>query len=319
MNDLIEKMMLKAFSNPELDRRHDGAILDLSAGKLAYTTDSHVVTPLFYPGGDIGSLSVFGTVNDLAMCGATAGVLSAGLIIEEGFSMETLWRVVTSMADAADTCGVRIVTGDTKVVDRGKGDGIYINTSGIGVIPAGVSIGPWAVEEGDAIIVSGDIGRHGMAIMTAREGIEIQGGIQSDLAPLNGMVSDLMETGMEIHCMRDLTRGGLASGLVEIVSSSGFSMEIEENAIPVSPQVMGACEILGFDPLYVANEGRFVLFIPASDTGRALEILGRHDSGTSARVIGKVTSPGYEVVMISSIGARRIVDMISGEQLPRIC
>ncbi len=320
MNDLIDRVILKAFSNPILDSRHDGAVLEAGKGKLAFATDSHVITPLFFPGGDIGTLSVYGTVNDLAMCGADARWLSAGFIIEEGFSMETLWRVVVSMAEASMKTGVSIVTGDTKVVDKGKGDGIYINTAGIGIIPAGIEISPSRVREGDAVVLSGDIGRHGIAIMAIREGIRFESTIRSDLAPLNSITGDLLREGLDIHCMRDLTRGGLASGLNEIASMTDCSIRIQESLIPVHDEVLGACEILGFDPLYVANEGRFVVILPRENGERAVEILRGHDIGRQAEIIGFVEKPSYaDVLMISSIGSERIIDMMSGEQLPRIC
>lgn len=320
MNDLIDRIILKAFSNPILDSRHDGAVIDAGDGRLAFSTDSHVITPLFFPGGDIGALSIYGTVNDLAMCGAKARWLSASYIIEEGFSMETLWRVVLSMAEAALKTGVSIVTGDTKVVDRGKGDGIYINTAGIGIIPRGIEIAPSRIREGDAVVLSGDIGRHGIAIMAVREGMRLEGAIRSDLAPLDSMAGDLLREGLNIHCMRDLTRGGLASGLNEIASMTDCSIRIEENAIPVHDEVLGACEILGFDPLYVANEGRFVVILPRENGDRAVEILRSHDSGRQAEIIGFVEKPSYaDVLMTSSIGSERIINMMSGEQLPRIC
>lgn len=320
MNSLIDRMIIAAFSNPQLNERHDGAVFGHPGGTLAYATDSHVITPLFFPGGDIGTLSVYGTVNDLAMCGAEARWMSAGLILEEGLPMETLWRVVSAMAAAARRTGVHIVTGDTKVVDRGKGDGIYINTSAVGTVPEGVVVSPSRIEEGDSIILSGDIGRHGIAIMALREGIDLRSPLHSDLAPLGGIVSDLLGNGLEIHCMRDLTRGGLASGLNEMADSSGFTMDIVEDRIPVLEEVTGACELLGFDPLYVPNEGRFVVILPEGSAERAIEILRGHGDSAGASVIGKVsgrTSAG--VIMTSSIGSRRIVDMISGEQLPRIC
>ncbi|NOQ22994.1 MAG: hydrogenase expression/formation protein HypE [Candidatus Aegiribacteria sp.] len=320
MNDLIDRIMLKAFTNPILDKRHDGAAIAVGEGRLAFATDSHVITPLFFPGGDIGALSVYGTVNDLAMCGADARWLSAAFIIEEGFSMKTLWKVVLSMAEASLKTGVSIVTGDTKVVDRGKGDGIYINTAGIGIIPAGVDIAPSRIREGDAVVLSGDIGRHGIAVMAIREGIQLESTIRSDLAPLDSMAGDLLREGLDIHCMRDLTRGGLASGLNEIASMTDCSIRIEENLIPVHDEVLGACEILGFDPLYVANEGRFVVILPRENGDRAVEILRRHDNGRQAEIIGFVEKPSYaDVLMISSIGSERIIDMLSGEQLPRIC
>jgi len=320
MNDLIDKIILKAFSNPILDSRHDGAVLAGSGHNLAFSTDSHVITPLFFPGGDIGALSVYGTVNDLAMCGARPKWLSAGFIIEEGFSMETLWRIVLSMAEASVKTGVSIVTGDTKVVDRGKGDGIFINTAGIGIIPPGIEIAPSRIEVGDAVILSGDIGRHGIAVMADREGIKLATGIQSDLAPLDSMVHDLLNAGLDIHCMRDLTRGGLASGLNEIASMSDHCIRIEEDLIPLREEVLGACEILGFDPLYVANEGKFVTILPSRFAGRAVSILRDHEEGSQAAAIGRVESVSYaNVLMTSSIGSERIIDMMSGEQLPRIC
>ena len=320
MNDLIDRVILKAFSNPILNTRHDGAVLAIEGEKLAFATDSHVITPLFFPGGDIGILSVYGTVNDLAMCGARPKWLSAGFIIEEGFSMETLWRVVVSMAEASRKTGISIVTGDTKVVDRGKGDGIYINTAGIGIIPPGIKIAPSRVRKGDAVVLSGDIGRHGIAIMAIREGIQLESGIRSDLAPLDSMVADLLDADLDVHCMRDLTRGGLASGLNEIASMTDCSIRIEENLIPVHDEVMGACEILGFDPLYVANEGKFVVILPRENSERAVEILRQHESGHQAEIIGHVEKSTYaDVLMTSSIGSERIVDMMSGEQLPRIC
>lgn len=320
MHDLISRMMFRVFSNPALEEQHDGAVLDVAEGKLAFATDSHVITPLFFPGGDIGALSVYGTVNDLAMCGARAKWLSAGFILEEGLSMETLWKVVSSMGEAAARTGIQIVTGDTKVVDRGKGDGIFINTAGIGVIPNGIHIGPSMVKPGDAVVLSGDIGRHGIAIMAVREGIDFQTTIESDLAPLDSMVSRLLSAGLDIHCLRDLTRGGLASGLNEIAGAGKLTIHISENLLPVREDVLGACEILGFDPLYVANEGRFIAILPSEQARQAVELLREHENGTQAVIIGHVyersTAP---VLMESAIGAERIVDMMSGEQLPRIC
>ena len=318
---LIENIFLPAFGGPVPGERHDGAVFDLSAGKFAFTTDSYVVQPLFFPGGDIGGLAVNGTVNDLAMCGAKPLYLSAGFIIEEGLPMETLQRLALSMKCAADAAGVRIVTGDTKVVNHGKGDGVFINTSGIGQIIAGQAIVPAAVRAGDVIILSGDIGRHGIAVMAVREGLEFESVIESDCAPLNGIILSLIEAGIEIHCLRDLTRGGLAGALVEIAEDANIQCEISENAIPVREDVRGACEILGFDPLYVANEGRFAAFVPEREAERTLEIMRRHPSGEGAQIIGfvqKDTCPGL-VTMRNSIGVSRIIDMISGEQLPRIC
>jgi hydrogenase expression/formation protein HypE len=280
-----------------------------------------VVRPLFFPGGDIGTLAINGTVNDLAMCGARPLYLSAGFIIEEGLPMDTLWRVVQSMSRAAKEADVQLVTGDTKVVDRGKGDGIFINTAGIGIVVANHgSISPLSVKPGDAILLSGDIGRHGIAIMAQREGLEFESTIMSDCAPLSGIVLSLLDEGTEVHCLRDLTRGGLASALVEIAETSGLHLEIEEAAIPLLEDVQGACEILGFDPLYVANEGRFICFVPAQIAERTLRQMREHPLGRQACIIGTVLDDKLGLVTLKSrIGATRIVDTLSGEQLPRIC
>jgi hydrogenase expression/formation protein HypE len=315
MHNLIEQMVIPSFSNPLLESRHDGAVFLVNGAKLAFTTDSYVVHPLFFPGGSIATLAVNGTVNDLAMCGARPLYLSAGFILEEGLPMETLWEIVKAMQQAAEIAGVQIVTGDTKVVDKGKGDGIFINTAGVGVIEHDLKIGPDSVRPGDAVLLNGDIGRHGMAIMAAREGLEFESAIESDCAPLAAPVLDMLAAGIEIHCMRDLTRGGVASGLVEIADAARLHIHIEGNCIPVREDVRGACEILGLDPLYVANEGRFVTFVPQRDADLALNILG-----PEAHVIGTVSddTPG-QVTLRSAIGANRIVDMLAGEQLPRIC
>lgn len=324
MHQLIEKMFVSAFSNSLLESRHDGAVFNIGNARLAFTTDSYVVRPLFFPGGDIATLAINGTVNDLAMCGARPLYLSAGFILEEGLPMETLWRVVRSMRQTADAAGVQVVTGDTKVVDRGKGDGIFINTAGVGMIEHGLTIGPSSVQSGDVLLLNGDIGRHGIAIMAVREGLSFETTIESDCAPLSDLVLMLLEAGIEIHCMRDLTRGGLASALVEIAEASGLHLHIDEAAIPVREDVQGACEILGFDPLYVANEGRFITFVASSDAERALSILRGHPLGTEACLFGHVETahaqfPAGLVTLKSKIGATRIVDMLSGEQLPRIC
>jgi len=319
---LLDRMILPAFRNPILEQAHDGAALEVRGGRVAFTTDSFVVKPLFFPGGDIGSLAVYGTVNDLAMCGARPRWLSAAVILEEGLPMEVLWRVVQSMQAAAVAAGVEFVTGDTKVVDRGKGDQVFLNTSGIGTVEHGLTIGPHAVQPGDAVLLSGDVGRHGMAIMSVREGLAFESAIESDCAPLWAPVAALLEAGVEVHCLRDLTRGGLSSGLNEIAQSSGVEIEIEETAVPVSDAVRGACEILGLDPLYVANEGRFVAFVRASDVDRALSVL-RADSVAAGAVkigsVGACPASGARVVLQSRIGSRRILDRLSGEQLPRIC
>ena len=320
MQSLIEKMFAPAFDNDLLERRHDGAVFEHGPGRMAFTTDSYVVRPLFFPGGDIGTLAVNGTVNDLVMCGARPTLLSVGLILEEGLTMETLWRVVSSMRDAAGAAGVRIVTGDTKVVDRGKGDGLFINTSGIGIIEHDAVVAPSAVEAGDAVILSGDIGRHGMSVMAEREGLEFESSIESDCAPLTGAVLPLFDAGVPVHCLRDLTRGGLAGALVEIAGAGAIEIHLDEAAIPVREDVGGACEILGLDPLHVANEGRFVAFVPGEDAERALEIVRTQPVGVGARRIGVVTDRSRGLVtMKTRIGTRRVVDMMSGEQLPRIC
>lgn len=320
MHDLIEKVFVPAFHNPIMNVRHDGAVFGVGDARLAFTTDSYVVKPLFFPGGDIGSLAVTGTVNDLAMCGARPLYLSAGFILEEGMETEKLWRIVQSMRAAAEAAGVHLVTGDTKVVDRGKGDEIFINTAGVGVIEHGFSISPNSVQPGDAIILSGDLGRHGIAIMAAREGLEFETVIESDCAPLASTVADLFADGIEVHCLRDLTRGGLASALVEIAEASGFEIQIEEENISVREDVRGACEILGFDPMYLANEGRFIAFVPAAEADRTIAVLNAHASDTHAEQIGSVSVDNTGgVTMKSLIGASRIVDMFSGEQLPRIC
>lgn len=320
MSQLIERMFAPAFANPLLSARHDGATFSVNGSRLAFTTDSYVVRPLFFPGGDIGALAVNGTVNDLAMCGARPLYLSAGFILEEGLPMETLWRVVQSMRRAADEASVQLITGDTKVVDKGKGDGIFINTAGVGVVEHDLSISPASVRAGDAVLLSGDLGRHGIAIMAEREGLAFESAIESDCAPLGDLVMKLIDAGIEIHCLRDLTRGGLASALVEIAEAANLQIRIDESSIPVCENVRGACEILGFDPLYLANEGRFVAFVAAPDAGRALDILRSHPPGDGSCLIGRVTNESSPaVVMRSRIGAMRIVDMFSGEQLPRIC
>jgi hydrogenase expression/formation protein HypE len=320
MHQLLESVFGKAFSNPILDARHDSAQFAVPSGRLAMTTDSYVVRPIFFPGGDIGSMAIHGTVNDLAMSGARPLYLSCGFIIEEGLPMETLWRVVCSMRDATKKCGVLIVTGDTKVVDKGKGDGLFINTTGLGINESPQAIAPQQVQPGDAVLVSGDLGRHGMAIMAVREGLQFESQIESDSAPVHEAVLDLIKAGIEIHCLRDLTRGGLASALNEISEAAKVRIQIEEAAVPVREDVHAACELLGLDPLHVANEGRFAAFVAASDADKALEIMRRHDVSKGAAAVGQVTDRTAPLVALKSrIGASRILDMPSGEQLPRIC
>lgn len=328
MHQLIEKMFVSTFSNTTLNVRQDAATITLNCQNLAFTTDSYVVHPLFFPGGDIGSLAVNGTVNDLAMVGARALYLSVGFILEEGLPMETLWRIVQSMQQAAQAANVQIVTGDTKVVDRGKGDGVFINTTGIGVIEHTQTIAPQSVQPGDVLLLNGDIGRHGIAIMAVREGLDFETTIESDSAPLADLVLKLLAAGIELHCLRDLTRGGLASALNEIAEVAGVEIVITQTQIPVREDVQGACEILGFDPLYVANEGRFVAFVPEKDAEQALEMMRSHNVGnensnlseSNPCIIGHVAGKSSGIVkMKSTIGVQRIVDMLSGEQLPRIC
>jgi hydrogenase expression/formation protein HypE len=320
MHQLLNDIFGKAFSNPLLDTHHDSAQFTVPPGRLAMTTDSYVVRPIFFPGGDIGSLAIHGTVNDLAMSGARALYLTSAFIIEEGLPMETLWRVVCSMRDAAKKCGVQIVTGDTKVVDKGKGDGLYINTAGLGVMEHSQVILPASVQAGDAVLLSGDLGRHGMAIMAVREGLKFESAIESDSAPVAEPVLALLKAGIEIHCLRDLTRGGLASALNEIAGDAGVKITVEQKAIPVREDVHAACEMLGLDPLQVANEGRFIAFVAAQDAARALQIVRQHAVSSNASLIGRVIEKSAPLVTLkSSIGAGRILDMPSGEQLPRIC
>lgn len=292
----------------------------MEKGTLAFTTDSYVVRPLFFPGGDIGSLAVNGTINDLAMCGAKPLYLSTAFILEEGLSMEVLQRVVNSTAEAARSARVPIVTGDTKVVDRGKGDGIFINTSGVGLVPTGVRVLPTLIRPGDAILVSGDLGSHGVAVLSVREGLTFSGNVVSDSTPLHCIVADLIDSGIEIHCLRDLTRGGLAGVLNELAVAAKVGMMVEESVIPVSEPVRGACELLGLDPLYVANEGRFVATVPASQVEAALAVMRRHGAASQADHIGMVTDREPPMVVLRTVvGTHRVLDLLSGEQLPRIC
>jgi len=320
MHRLIDRVFRPAFATSDEDLTHDGAVLDIGGSRLAFTTDSYVVHPLFFPGGDIGALAVNGTVNDLAMCGARPLYLSVGLVLEEGLPIEHLCRVVLSMRKAAEIARVRLVTGDTKVVERGKGDGLYINTAGIGLLRPDVAPAPQRVRPGDAVLLSGDIGRHGIAVMAAREGLGFEGAIESDTAPLAATIMALIDAGIELHCLRDPTRGGLATTLVEIAEAARVDIRVDESAIAVSEPVRGACEILGLDPLYVANEGRFVAFVPSNAAEAALLILRGAPGGDNAAIIGRAeTSRGQGVVLDGLIGGSRVLDMLCGEQLPRIC
>jgi hydrogenase expression/formation protein HypE len=320
MKRLIDEVFRPAFKNPYLSQLHDAAVLPHTPHQLAFTADSYVVRPLFFPGGDIGALAVNGTVNDLAMCGARPLYLSASFVIEEGLPVEMLRRVVQSMKLAADAAGVYVVTGDTKVVDRGKGDGLYLSTSGVGAIEHNLSIGPASVQPGDAVILSGDVGRHGMAVMAVREGLAFETPIESDCAPLAESVLALLAAEIDVHCLRDATRGGLAAVLVEIAEAAGVRIHIEETAIPVHELVRGACEVLGLDPLYVANEGRFVAFIPSDQVDQATAVLRTYAVSAGACRIGFVGAGSDGLVtMTSSVGTRRVIDLPTGELLPRIC
>lgn len=318
---LIEGLFLKAFDNPVLRRMHDGALLEVDSKRMAFTTDSFVVDPIFFPGGNIGSLAVHGTVNDLAMCGARPIALSVGFILEEGLAMEDLWRVVTSMRDAAAEAGVSIVTGDTKVVDRGKCDKLYINTSGLGRILPDARISPTRARPGDVVLISGPIADHGIAVMSVREGLEFETEIVSDSAALNEMARRLVETGRDkLRVLRDPTRGGVASALNEIAGQAQVGILLDEEKLPVRDQVRGACEILGLDPLYVANEGKCIAIGGKEVAGRLLQAMKSHRHGREAAIIGEVVRehPG-KVHMTSSVGGERVVGMIAGNQLPRIC
>jgi len=323
MNDLIQHLFASDFHNDLLAQLGDSTALELSTNngqRLAFSTDSFVVSPLFFPGGDIGELAVNGTVNDLAMSGAKPLFLSAGFILEEGLEMGTLGRISNSMARACEKAGVQIATGDTKVVNKGHGDGVYINTSGIGLIPAGVDIAPQNARPGDAILVSGTMGDHGIAIMSVREGLGFESQIKSDTAALNGMVAEILAAKTTVHCLRDATRGGLSAVLNELAVASKVGVEFEEEKVPIHPAVNAACEMLGLDPFYIANEGKLVAFVPAAQADKVLAIMQNNEYGEEAAIIGRVveTHPGM-VVAKTAIGSSRVVDLPAGELLPRIC
>ncbi|MFC1958185.1 hydrogenase expression/formation protein HypE [Chloroflexota bacterium] len=318
-HDLIEKNFIPLFKNALLDKLDDAAVFELN-GQLAFTTDSYVVSPIFFPGGDIGRLAVCGTVNDLSMSGARPLYLSIALVIEEGFPLADLKKVMTSVGSTAEEAGVKIVTGDTKVVNRGGADKLFINTAGIGIIPQGVDISGSKASPGDKVILSGTIGDHGIAVMTQREGLQFSVPVETDCAPLNGLVAEMLEASSRIRCLRDPTRGGLSSTLNELAKQSGVGIRIEEGEIPVQDAVRAACELLGFDPLYVANEGKLVAVVPETDAEKVLAKMRHNQNGTQAAIIGEVIAehPG-RVVMTTRLGASRIVDMLVGELLPRIC
>lgn len=320
MAELIRDLFLRHLGNPVLDRGGDGGLVTLPGRRIVMATDGHVISPLFFPGGDIGALSVHGTVNDLAMMGARPLYLTAGFILEEGFALAELDRVVASMAGAAEAAGVQVISGDTKVVERGKGDGVFITTAGLGVVPEGVDLTADRVAPGQAILVSGTLGDHGIAVMSRRENLAFETEILSDSAPLHGLVAEMLAAVPEIVLMRDPTRGGLAATLNEIASAAGVGMRLDGREIPVSPDVAAACELLGLDPLNCANEGKLVAVCPADRAERLLEVMRGHDLGRRAAIIGEVTEdPMHFVQMRTEFGGMRIVDWISGEQLPRIC
>jgi hydrogenase expression/formation protein HypE len=325
MRDLIEDVFVTAFDNPALAALEDQAVFPLAdlarlGDRLAFTTDSYVVDPLFFPGGDIGTLAVSGTVNDLAMSGAKPMFLSCGMVIEEGLAVDVLRRVAASMQRVAIEAGVSIVTGDTKVVERGCADKLFINTAGVGVVPPGVNISARRAQAGDVVIVNGFLGDHGAAILVARQQLALQADIASDCAPLGSLVDAMLGVCKDIHCMRDATRGGVATVLNEFAVSSGVAIRIHENALPIREEVKGACEILGLDPLYLANEGKLVALVPAHAAARVVAAMHAHPAGTRAAIIGEVVAqPAGIVVLHTVFGGQRIVDMLTGEQLPRIC
>ncbi len=318
--ELIRDLFLPAYGNAMLGRMEDQAVVGIGGCRLAMTTDSFVVKPLFFRGGDIGSLAVHGTVNDLAMGGARPLYLSAAFIIEEGLEMESLRRIAGSLGRAAARCGVEVVTGDTKVVEKGSGDGVFINTTGIGLVREGVKLSAAGARPGDAVLLSGPIGEHGIAILSEREGLEFEGEMVSDSAPLDTLVAAMLAASREIHCLRDPTRGGLSSALNELAAQSGVGIEIEEGAIPVRESVRGACELLGLDPLYVANEGKLVAIVDERAAGAVLEAMRSHPLGAEAARIGRVSGEDRGWVrMRTTFGTTRVVDMLPGDQLPRIC
>ena len=319
-HDLVDEYFLSAFSNPALDALEDSACLEPGAGRLAFTTDSFVVSPIFFPGGDIGKLAVCGTVNDLAVAGATPRYLSLGLIIEEGLELPVLRRIVDSIAVTAREAGVTVVTGDTKVVNRGAADQIFINTSGIGLLPAGREYSVTNVRPGDHVLINGHVGDHGIAVLSKREGLGFETDLESDCAPLGGLIAAMLEASPEIRCMRDPTRGGVASPVNEIAAQAGVGIELSEAAIPVREPVFGACEMLGFDPLYVANEGKVLAFVPAAQSDLVLAAMKAHPLGEDGAVIGTVVDgPPGRVTVRTPFGAHRILDMLAGDLLPRIC
>ena len=320
MAQLIEELFVAAFDNDMLRQRNDQACFNVEAGRMVMTTDGYVISPMFFPGGDIGSLAVHGTVNDVAMAGAVPIALSASFILEEGLPLADLQRIVRSMAAASREAGVPIVTGDTKVVEKGKGDGVFISTTGIGRVPAGLDISGDRARPGDAILISGTMGDHGVAVMSQRESLGFETTLLSDSAALHGLVAAMVAAVPSIHCLRDPTRGGLATTLNELATQSGVGMMIREDAIPVRAEVRGACELLGLDPLYVANEGKLIAIVPADEAERLLVVMRAHPLGGDSAIIGTVIADDHRFVqMETSFGGNRVVDWLAGEQLPRIC
>ena len=318
--NLIKKLFLSNFNNPYLERLDDGAVLNIEGLKLAYTTDSYTVDPLFFKGGNIGELAVYGTVNDLAMCGATPLYLSCSFIIEEGFSLSLLEKIVLSMREASVIAKVDIVTGDTKVVNKGAADKIFINTSGVGIVEEGVNISGSNAKVGDVVIINGPIGSHGIAVLSEREGLKFETEIKSDTAPLSSLVADMLEVSKDIHVLRDPTRGGLSTTLNEIALSSKVDVEINEDDIPIQEEVRAACEILGYDPLYLANEGKLVAFVPSEIAPEVFKKMKENKYGKESKIIGRVVKKSEgKVNLNTTIGGKRVVDMLTGEQLPRIC
>ncbi len=320
MAKLINELFIKQLDNPLLRQGNDSACFEVNAGRMVISIDGHVISPLFFPGGDIGSLAVHGTVNDVAMSGARPLYLSAGFILEEGFALADLERIIISMATAARAAGVSVVCGDTKVVEQGKGDGVFITTTGVGVVPEGVNISGDKARPGDAILVSGSMGDHGVAILSKRENLAFETTIESDSAALNGLVAEMVSAVPNIHCLRDPTRGGLATTLNELAGQSGVGMQLKEAAIPVKPQVAGACELLGLDPLYIANEGKLIAICPQEDADNLLSVMRDHPLGCEAAIIGQVSEDKHHLVQMETrFGGQRVVDWLAGEQLPRIC
>ena len=319
-HELIERFFVPRFQNPFLNEMNDSAVFDLKGGKLAFTTDSYVVDPIFFPGGDIGSLSVCGTVNDLAMRGARPYYLSVGFIIEEGFPLSDLEQILESMERVAKEAGVQVVTGDTKVVPKGAADKIFINTSGIGLVPEGINIAGQNARPGDLVLISGTIGDHGLTILSKREGLSFESSLKSDAAPLNRLVREMLQAGSQIHVLRDPTRGGLATTLNEIARQSRMGIEIYEEAVPIRGSVVAAAEILGLDPFYIANEGKLIAILPPAQAEAVLAAMKKNAYGQEAAVIGEVKAENSgKVVMKTIIGGKRLMDMLAGEQLPRIC